>query len=186
MQTEKQRLRAHYLEIRSGIPPGEYAAKSAAIRERILSWDLMQTIQTVHLYLAIRERNEVDTHPLIPEFLSRGLQVAVPVIQPGHQLKHVTINPNTIFREGRWSVMEPANGTEITPDALDLILVPMVAGDAAKQRIGYGKGFYDRFLEQTQAVKAGLLFECTRFSGYFPSESHDHPLDVLITEQARY
>jgi len=186
MQSEKQKLRSHFLEIRNGIPEDQYLKNSTAIRKRLLTWDQLCTARTIHTYLSIPEHREVDTRMLVPELLDMGKRVVVPVIQPQYELRHVYVTKHTQFETGRWGVAEPVDGEEADPGVLDLILVPMVAGDREKHRIGYGKGFYDRFLRQTRAVTAGLLFEQTRYSGCFPSEPHDHPLDVLVTEDAIY
>lgn len=114
-----------------------------------------------------------------------GKQVVVPKIMGDGKLEHFEINSLDELRENSLGVPEPLAGKKIFVDNLDLIVVPMVAGDRFKNRIGYGAGYYDRFLQNCPAPKIGLLFDCQLFDGTLPVEEFDIPLDILITESQR-
>ena len=178
----KKELRTHYLAVRKSMDPAVCRSKSKSIHDHFLQSEVLSSAQVIHMYLSIPGQNEVDTTLLLPRLFSLGKTVAVPCIRPGHQLIHKIVSNNTTFKTGKWGVSEPLNGDVVQPDDLDIVLVPMVAGDCKHQRLGYGKGFYDRFLEKTKAVHIGFLFDASLHPEPFPVEEHDHPLDYFITE----
>lgn len=178
----KQKLREELLKRRSSIPKETYLQKSAQIRQRLRELPEFRKAHTVHCYVSINDRREVNTHPLIKNMISGKKQVVVPVteIKKG-ALSHVHLNSFEDLKTNRWGVLEPKGGLEVEPDMLDLVIVPMVGGDRSNNRIGYGKGFYDRFLAETNCPKIGLLFEECLVEEV-PTEPFDVKLDKLITE----
>ncbi|HKK44144.1 MAG TPA: 5-formyltetrahydrofolate cyclo-ligase, partial [Balneolaceae bacterium] len=77
---------------------------------------------------------------------------------------------------------EPNGGEQVSPKELDLVVIPMVGGDEQRNRIGYGEGFYDRFLSLVSCPKIGLTFE-QNIVERIPVEDFDITLDKIITEQ---
>ncbi|HLR76230.1 MAG TPA: 5-formyltetrahydrofolate cyclo-ligase [Balneolaceae bacterium] len=180
---QKQKLRKTLLKRRNSLSEKEYFQKSRAICRRLTDLSEYKKAKSVHCYVSINERNEVNTHPLIKKMLAEGKRVIVPIseIEKG-TLRNVQLNQFKDLKPNRWGVLEPAEGEEAAHHELDLIIVPMAGGDMNKNRIGYGKGFYDRFLAQTNCLKIGLLFEPC-LEDEIPTESFDVKLDKLITEQ---
>jgi 5-formyltetrahydrofolate cyclo-ligase len=115
--------------------------------------------------------------------LAVGKKVIAPVTQiEAGTLQHVWLEVFEDLQANEWVVLEPLEGEEADPEELELIIVPMVGGDYQRNRIGYGKGFYDRFLRQVHCPAVGLLFERCLMDEV-PVESFDVPLSMLITEK---
>jgi len=131
----------------------------------------------------MNERREVETQELIIEMLSKGKCVVVPVtdFETG-SLDHIKLDKFEDLEANKWGVLEPKAGSSVEPQKLDLVVVPMVGGDEQCNRIGYGEGFYDRFLQDVSCPKIGLLFE-KNIVPEIPVEEFDIPLDAIITEQ---
>mgnify|MGYP006303390527 CR=1 FL=1 len=182
IQQQKEKFRSKLLEQRESISATEYFGASAAIIERLKDQPEFQSAKTVHSYVSMNKRREVETQELIIEMLSKGKQIVVPVTNiDEHTLNHVHLTSFKDLETNKWGVLEPKSGTEISPSALDLVIIPMVAADEYCNRMGYGKGFYDRFLKQVHAPKIGLIFE-QNVVDELPTEEFDIPMDKIITE----
>jgi len=105
--------------------------------------------KVVHCFLPILHRREVNTWPIIRWMQKNGMQVVVSRAQLDQAtMQHFMLEPNTSFQENAWGIPEPVGDVLVrTEEALiDLILVPLMAFDQRGERVGYGKGYYDRFL----------------------------------------
>lgn len=183
--SSKKGLRTFFLDVRKGLSENEVEKKSSDIINRVLQSAVFSQAGTIHTYVAIKDKNEVDTIPIIKECFVRKKTVAVPKIVGDGLMEHVMLSSLDDFERNSWGVPEPGSGHPIPVKEIDLVIVPMVAGDRFKNRLGYGKGFYDRFLLNCSAVKMGLLFDCQLHDKKLPVESYDIPLDILITESKR-
>lgn len=119
----------------------------------------------VHTYLPIRRQNEIDTWPLIHQLwrefpaVRTWLSVTEPV---NHRLHHFELTAHTLLTETEWGIPVPSGTYERVSAQPDLVLIPLLAFDRQGHRVGYGGGYYDRFLAQTEpgCLKIGLsLFE---------------------------
>lgn len=179
---QKQQIREKLLARRKSLPEKHYLQKSKQIYERLKNLDEFKQANFVHCYVSINKRREVNTHPLLKEMLQAGKNVAVPFTQiEKGTLRHIQLKHFEDLESNRWGVLEPGEGDEIHPGKLDLVIVPMVGGDLNKNRIGYGKGFYDRFLAKTNCPKIGLLFEECLVER-LPAERFDVRLNKVVTE----
>ena len=181
-KSEKQKLRAYYLKRREDMLPNEADLKSKRIINTLIKSDLYQYVTTVHCYVSIEDKNEVRTKRLLEQMFDDGKRVVVPKILNKGRLAHSEISSLGELKINRWGVGEPVNDRYVDTDELELIIVPMVAGDRFRNRLGYGKGFYDRFLRKVQAKKVGLLYDLQVHPSPLMMETHDIPLDLLITE----
>jgi len=140
----------------------------------------------IHLYLPITTRNEVDTYPVIDYIQNhhQDIQIAVPTVAYDNNfLNHYYLTPTTQLKTSKWGIPEPVKATPATVGQIDVVLVPMLVFDKSGNRIGYGKGHYDRFLAETRSEtqKIGL--------GYFNPinqikvESTDIPLNAVVTPE---
>ncbi|MBC8035496.1 MAG: 5-formyltetrahydrofolate cyclo-ligase [Chitinophagaceae bacterium] len=133
---------------------------------------------------------EVNTHILLDYLFFRipDLQVCFPVIdlETGN-FRAVAVNGNASFQKNLYGIMEPLNGEELDPEELDLVFVPLLCFDKGGNRVGYGKGFYDKFLVNCRPdlIKTGF--------SYFPAEAKiddinqfDVPLNLCITPNMIY
>ncbi|GBD06685.1 5-formyltetrahydrofolate cyclo-ligase [bacterium HR21] len=182
----KAELRRIALERRAALPEARRRDFSARICRYVLAHPWIQQAQKVHTYCSFG--TEVETHTLCQWLLQLGKRVAVPVVV-GTELRHAWISAQTRFRSNRWGIPEP----EVSPEELlpaealglgahDVVLVPVVAYDRWLHRLGYGRGYYDRFLSLVAARRIGLAFSVQAFD-MLPHGAHDLTLDALITEE---
>ena len=186
IKQQKKELRKELLARRNSLSPQEYEQKNRAILELVWHFEPIQKAEVIHTYAAMRDRHEVDTIMLLQRIIAAGKTVVCPrVKQESGALEHIKIESAGQFIVNGWGVPEPAGDKLLENlEEIDVVIVPLAGADLQKQRIGYGKGYYDRFLSSISATKIGLLFDCCLLRDReIPTESHDIPLDVLITEQ---
>lgn len=179
---QKSELRKELREMRKSISKGDYETWSANIRDTLIHQPEFKKARTVNCYVSMNSRKEVDTHALIKRMFELGKEVAVPVTNfDDGTLSHFIIDSFYDLEENKWGVMEPQDGEAISVSDFDLVIVPMVGADEEGNRIGYGKGFYDRFLQRVDCPKIGLTFE-QNIVEELPVEPFDIPMDKIITE----
>jgi 5-formyltetrahydrofolate cyclo-ligase len=134
------------------------------LSERFFSEFPVTAWRWLHVFLPIPQQHEPDTWLIIHRIWAQfpGVQVAVPVVQTdGRMLRHYHLTPQTELITNKWGIPEPVGATEMPPTAFDAVLVPLLAFDQNGHRVGYGKGFYDRFLSQCRphTQRIGLALE---------------------------
>lgn len=180
---QKNKVRQAALQKRMQISLTQWQVKSERIIRNFIESPHYQQAGFIHCFVSINKRKEINTHPLIRRMLQDGKKVAVPVTDfADNKLIHSRIFDETEWVSNKWGIEEPGNIHEIDINAIDVVIVPMLAADFAGNRIGYGKGFYDRFLTNTSAVKAGFVFHDFIFSN-IPAEEFDIKMDMLISEK---
>ena len=179
----KKEIRKILVRRRLSISDEDRDEKNRLIFERLISIPEFNTAQSVHLYIPIKGKKEVDTWPVVTYLLEARKKVVVPVMEFNSVvLHHVYLEDIHDLKPNKWGVEEP--GQKITADikTIDVVIVPMIGGDTNGNRIGYGKGYYDSFLKQIKAVKIGLLYdEC--LIDEIPVEPHDIRLDIMVTDR---
>ncbi len=175
---DKPQLRHHFLRLRESLSPQEVTAASAAICQRLAAWSLISNLHppiSTLTYLAFR--NEPDLG-LLFELLPR-VRWAVPRIEGGLLVLH-PYDPAPLVRH-RFGMLEPAADLPVVdPATLDLVLVPGVAFDRRGGRLGFGEGYYDRFLPTTPALRVGVTYdEC--LADALPCDEHDQRMDWIAT-----
>ena len=178
----KKKLRSEYLKKRTQVSKRHKNKWDLSIFNRLITLKSYIDAKTVHVYISNSEKNEVDTFQLIHHAHLNEKKVVVPKVVGDGLLKHFEIKSTEDLKSNRWGIPEPRDGEEVKVRDLDLIIVPMVSGDRNRNRLGYGKGFYDRFLAESNAFKIGLLYELQLHPEDLPSETFDIPLDLLLTE----
>jgi 5-formyltetrahydrofolate cyclo-ligase len=145
--------------------------------------------QRVMVYLPIADQNEVDTWPLVRWVWERwpGIEVYLPRVV-GAVLEAVLVTLETAVPQSAWGIPEPVGGAVLEPNAaLDMVIIPLLGFDGRGHRVGYGRGFYDRFLvTQPGATRVGLGYECLKVDRSIASEDHDVRLQVVVTERQLY
>lgn len=183
---QKDRLRQSVLQKRMALSPAAVTEKSNRIINKILTWSEYLKADTIMTYLDFR--NEVQTERLVLHSMEVGKQVVVTATET----KERRLIPSLIQRYpeglhiGRWGIREP-QPQFMRPIALaeiDLVLVPGVAFDLQGNRLGYGGGYYDRFLARLwpEVVFAALAFELQVQTQVYAAP-HDIPIHYLITEE---
>ena len=181
---ERGALRKEILAARDRLPAGERAAKSRAIADRLRALPAFAEARKIFFY--VNFRSEVETLPLLRECLARGKEVSVPLtLAAEHRLRaHALADPDRDLVPGYCRIPEPARGLPVVdPASLDLVLVPGSVFDDQGGRLGYGGGYYDRFLsgEAPQALRIGLAFDL-QVVARVPLAPHDQRLHALVTE----
>lgn len=160
----KAELRQQMLIRRQALTEPEVERRSRALEHYLFREFPVAQWQWLHVFLPIPHRHEPNTWHIIRQLWQRmpSVQVAVPLVQPdGQTLRHYHLQPSTALVENRWGIPEPVGAAEVLPAQLDAVLVPLLAVDEQGHRVGYGKGFYDRFLEQCRphTLRIGLSLE---------------------------
>lgn len=125
--------------------------------------------------------SEVPTGPLIERLHERGVVVALPRIEDA-DLAPIAFVPGDPTTTASFGAEEPAGGAALDPSSIDVVAVPGVAFDRRGRRIGYGGGYYDRFLRGLSAFTVGLAFGLQVRDGDLPAGSFDLPVDAIVTE----
>ncbi len=179
----KASLRRCLLARRAALTPPEVAQKSAVIAQRVCTMSMFQTSRTLMLYLALP--HEVQTAPIIAQARQQGKRLVVPVIRE-RQLVAVVLPPHPEqLRRGPYGILEPRDVQPVvSPLEIDGVYVPGVAFDRHGGRLGFGKGYYDRFLAQLPALvpTCGLAFHCQLVS-CIPTEPSDVLVHYVVTEE---
>jgi 5-formyltetrahydrofolate cyclo-ligase len=180
----KAELRKLVLQKRRALPAEEVQRRSEAIANQFFANFPLQSGQTVHVFLPIVKNNEVNTWPIIERLRLEHprVRVAVPVTDVQQNiLTHHHLTNEAILVENPWGIPEPQNAQHILAPEVDLVLIPLLAFDSVGHRVGYGKGFYDRFLADCRpdVLKVGLSLEPPAETIADPNP-FDVPLDAVI------
>ncbi len=179
----KQRLRRAKLTERRSLSAAEIRKGSEAIAAYFCAWPEYRQAKTVMLYLAMAD--EPQTAALVEDAWKSGKQVAVPLMGAAYGIMEAAaLDGWDELVAGRLGLKmpDPAKCRLIEPSALDLIVVPGVAFDAAGGRLGMGAGYYDRFLPKAgQACRLGLAWSLQVVTAV-PVDEYDVRMDYLLTE----
>ncbi|MFI2741436.1 5-formyltetrahydrofolate cyclo-ligase [Zhouia sp. PK063] len=184
---DKKVLRKKYKELRQQFSFEEIDDKSIAIANKLIQMPIWQYTY-YHLYLTIEEQKEVDTSFILSILHGKDKEVVVSKSNfENHTLTHILLTENTRIQKNTYQIPEPVNGLEVPVQNMEVVFVPLLAFDIKGNRIGYGKGFYDRFLAdcKPETIKIGLSL--------FPAEESmidcnetDITLDFCITPEKIY
>jgi 5-formyltetrahydrofolate cyclo-ligase len=161
----KADLRRLYLEKRRSMPADQLERESGRIAEVLLANLDFTNVRYLHTFLPIQKFSEIDTWQFCRKLWSKFPQVQTVVPRLHHatgEMESCILTAESRLEINKWGIPEPSGGETIPPGQIDVILVPGLCFDRRGHRVGYGKGFYDRFLAGTRrdARKIGLsLFE---------------------------
>ena len=180
----KSNLRKRFGTWRQTLTEADYAHRSAAIVERLLGLPEMDRPGLVHVYWPMVERREPDIRSLIERLRAQQVEMALPLtpdirVPVMHAVRY---DGQTPVPEPPWGIPRPAGDEQVAPERIDTVIVPMLGGARDGHRVGYGKGYYDAFLKNLQALRIGVTYEACLLTS-IPSEPHDIRMDILVTEQ---
>lgn len=180
LKRAKRAIRAEVRAARDALTPDERARCSGLIRDRFLALPELEAVRTVMLFWSFG--SEVDTAPLLRSLVERGVSVALPRIVDG-ELEPRTYRPGDTVTQTSFGACEPAAGEVLDPSALDVVVTPAVAFDRAGRRVGYGGGYYDRFLGRTRpgALRIGVAFDTQVVDGDLPGGHFDLLVHAIVT-----
>jgi 5-formyltetrahydrofolate cyclo-ligase len=178
----KRALRRRILAARDAVDPERRRIWSEAIAVRLMARPELQRARTVHLFAGFG--SEVDTLPIVRRLLDTGRRPVLPVvIRESWTLEHAAVSQVEELVPGFKGILEPSTSCpRVDPGAFDLVLVPGVAFDRRCGRLGYGGGFYDRFLAACRAPRIALVFSL-QIVDAVPCDAADLPVDLVITEE---
>lgn len=183
----KNDIRKHAIAERRKLTEGELEKKSNIICRKLLDSFAYQNASIIMCYADFR--NEVKTGVFIRECIKSGRRLALPVIESYNGIMNLTAyeirDPDKDLIPGSYGILEPVVSVDrrVNEKSIDLVVIPGVAFDKYKNRLGYGAGFYDRFLRMLKpsCTKAGIGFDAQVFDK-IPVEEHDEPMDLIVTE----
>ena len=181
LKRAKKQVRRAVRAARDAIAPEERERLSARIVDRFLSLPEVGSASALMVYWSFG--SEVDTSALIARLRDRGVTTALPRIH-GDELEVRTYTPGDPVSFAPFGAAEPTGGTALDPLDLDVVLTPGVAFDRTGARIGYGGGFYDRFLGRARpdVLRASVAFAMQVVDEPVPTGSFDLTVDVIVTE----
>ncbi|MBB6002170.1 5-formyltetrahydrofolate cyclo-ligase [Arcicella rosea] len=159
----KPALRKYYLSKRKALSQAEILDQSQAIVELFFQHFNLSEVKYLHTFLPIIKHNEINTFLLIERLQAEFPQVQIVVpksIPETYEMEHFLYDEEKLV-ENKWGIPEPVSGELIAPSEMSIVLVPLLIFDEQGNRVGYGKGFYDRFLQEcsSELIKIGLCLE---------------------------
>lgn len=181
----KSELRKKYKALRNDLTENQIDDFSLAFSNQLLKlpiWDF----SFYHIFLSIEEQKEVNTDYILNILSGKDKHIVISKsdFETGN-MTHFLLTDNTVIKKNNYNIPEPVDGIEIHNAKLDVVFIPLLAFDKQGNRVGYGKGFYDRFLAhcKPETIKIGLSFfePETEITDVFES---DVRLDYCVTPGA--
>ncbi len=177
--SSKQGLRNYIKLQKKQYASAQFWSWSVLVCEQIRSLSVYSSARTVLLYNALPD--EVNLDLLLND---KSRQILLPVVWEDRLLIRKS-DENTNFSSGSLGILEPLGEDYMDIESIDLIIVPGMAFDEKLNRMGRGKGYYDKFLARNKAVKVGVCFDFQLMPDV-PVDSYDIPMDILITPSKQY
>lgn len=179
---DKTLIRTLMKEKRLKMNQETFSLYNDAIFQKVISHPKIQSSEIIGCYVSLSQ--EVQTLKII-EQLIKTKRICVPKVE-GHVMHFYEIHSLDELSEGHFHVLEPITSQKIWPYDIDCMLVPMLAFDRELQRVGYGKGYYDKyFASDYHGYKLGLAFSY-QFVEQIKRNQYDYHLDEIITENKTY
>lgn len=178
---EKQSIRQRMRAQRSAMEPARQASASAAVSAALDRLELLQSAGTIAGYRSVR--GEINIDKVMARLIERGAAVTVPRVV-GDDLEFVRWQPDATDRQGHFGIPEPVDGQVLDLARHDVVLAPLVAFDEHGQRLGQGKGFYDRCLAplgHERPVIVGIAYAFQQVE-QVPTQGWDVGLDAVVTD----
>ena len=180
----KKEIRKAVRALKNSTPQEERDARSLEIQKTLISMGIFEKPQTILLYHALPD--EVNTELLLSTLSNRregDKRIILPVVEGEYLILKEYIPEE--MSSGYRNISEPTGNLQIDPSEIELAIIPGVAFDSECNRMGRGKGFYDRLIPYLNCTKIGLGFNF-QIVEKIPCEEFDKPLDMIVTETERY
>lgn len=174
---DKKELRRTIRERKRAMTEEEIVTRSEALGKAFAASELYQKAETVYGYLPYNQ--EVRTVPMLEQALKDGKKVAVPKVI-GDEMVFIYLDDLTQVEKGYAGIPEPIADGPVAEDTQALVLMPGLAFDRKGHRIGYGGGFYDKFLQREQSHPTLALCYEFQLLPYLETEEHDIPVDCVL------
>jgi len=181
----KSTIRERMLVQRRRLDPIEALRRSGSVRAQLWLLPEFQAAGRVFAYVSAKD-NEVETHAIITALLEEGREVACPCTAPDRTIAWRQIESLADLSPARYGIPEPrADCPMLWPDSSSVVLVPGIAFARNGERIGYGAGYFDRFLADSPGISIGLGYDF-QIVDRIPTEPHDVPVKIVATESTIY
>lgn len=178
---EKQALRKLYKNFRQALSEKEFERRQQAIFHGLDAFlSEHPRIQTIHSFISIARFKEIQ----IEKYWKAPYKFVVPKTDfQARSMEHFWVNEDLILKKSSYGILEPSSGDKAPVEELDLVLVPLLAYDEQKMRVGYGKGFYDGFLAELplNCISLGLSMFPPEKNAIQGIEAHDRALDFILS-----
>lgn len=183
----KRDLRKKYRAMRMEMPVKKFAESERKVIDRLLQLPDLGQGTSVHTYLPLRKRREIDTWPIIETLWKQNKRVRVPALSRNMpEMECIELESGDELELAQWGLEEPVVKRRAPPENLDVAIVPLLCFDVHGHRVGYGKGYYDRFFEKaTRCTRIGLSL----FGPETPIDDIDEmdvPLHMCVTPERVY
>lgn len=185
----KNEVRRYFNQLRKELSAGQYDLFNQKILEQFCQLNL-SAVKVLHVYLSVAAKNEPSTREII-DFVRKShphITICIPRANlDGGNIDNVIYEETTQLIENDWGIQEPLNGEHLAVASIDMALIPLLGFDEKGNRVGYGKGFYDRFLKygRSDLQKIGLSFFAPVLQ-IQDSQEFDVPLNQCITPSKTY
>jgi len=181
----KHQLRKIYLQRRNKLQPSELEQLSLKISEQFMLLPNIIDNLVFHIYLPITKYNEVNTLHIVGKLRKLKKSVVVPRIKYNKtEMDTCLLLPDTKMISNSYNIPEPECCQQIYTGNIDVLVLPLLSYDIKGNRLGYGKGYYDRFIARLKkpVIKVGLSFFDPDPS-IIPSDTWDIPMDYCVTPE---
>jgi len=156
----KKDLRKKYKALRNQLSENDLEEMSLAIANKLLTLPIWENTY-FHIFLSITEHKEVNTEFVLHLLSGKDKEIIISKSDfETRNMTHFLLTDNTKIRKNEYNIPEPVEGLEVATHKIDVVFVPLLAIDKKGHRVGYGKGFYDKFLSECkpETIKIGLSF----------------------------
>lgn len=156
----KKALRIHYKTLRKQLSENQLEEMSLAVANNVLTLPIWEKTY-FHIFLPIEAHNEVNTEFILHLLSGKDKEILISKSDfKTRNMTHFLLTDNTKIKKNEYNIPEPVDGIEVPAKKIEVVFIPLLAYDKLGNRVGYGKGFYDKFLSecQTETIKIGLSF----------------------------
>ncbi|UUX33574.1 5-formyltetrahydrofolate cyclo-ligase [Fundicoccus culcitae] len=180
MKAVKKALRQEMLALRASLSDDYRLSSDQAIVEHVLASELYENAKVVFCFVSMP--GEVNTQPIIEDAIAKGKVVCVPKVMAKGHMEAFQIKSYNDFEVSDYGIREPKAGSLlIEPDQIDLGIIPNIVVSKDGYRLGYGGGFYDRYLLRSKMVRLAVCREAL-IQEVLPIEAHDEKVDFIASE----
>lgn len=177
---DKKALRREIAAQKRAMSPEQIEEASRRLAEQLFATEAYQNAQSIYGYLSYNQ--EVRTHAILQRAMIDGKRVAVPKVF-GDEMRFIWMEDLSLVAPGYFDIPEPIADGPIADDDLALVLMPGLAFDHEGHRIGYGGGFYDRYLADHPDHKLVALCYDFQLMDHLDTENHDIPVNLVISDK---